>query len=144
MRGLQSSNGSRSRPATRPGRLPEQASVEITRFGACLVATLTRPTAGNRISRAMATALMELAEAVEDDDSIRALALTGAGELFCAGFFHDVDSRLVEAIDAVGKPTIAIINGDALDEGLELALALDVRVALGGVHFALTQLQRGA
>jgi enoyl-CoA hydratase/carnithine racemase len=91
----------------------------------------------------MAIALMELAEAVEDDDAIRALAITGADGSFSAGFDADVDTRVVEAVHAVSKPTVAILNGDAFDEGLELALALDLRIALRGARFALTQLQRG-
>jgi enoyl-CoA hydratase/carnithine racemase len=104
---------------------------------------LTRPAARNRVSPPMALDLMELAETVEDDDTIRALAITGAGNSFSAGFDPGVDSRVVEAIHAVSKPTIAILNGDALDEGLELAMALDLRMASNGAHFALTQLQRG-
>jgi enoyl-CoA hydratase/carnithine racemase len=91
----------------------------------------------------MAVALMELAETVEDDDSIHALAITGAGNSFSIGFDPDVDSRVVEALGSISKPTIAILNGDARDEGLELALALDLRVALSSARLALTQLQRG-
>jgi enoyl-CoA hydratase/carnithine racemase len=91
----------------------------------------------------MATSLIELAEAAEDDDSIRLLAITGAQASFSAGFELDVDPHVVEAINAISKPTIAILNGDAFDEGLELALALDLRIALRGARFALTQLQRG-
>jgi enoyl-CoA hydratase/carnithine racemase len=107
------------------------------------VATLTRPAIGNRISPPMAIALMELAEAVEDDDAIRVLAITGAHRSFSAGFDPDVDSRVVEAVYALSKPTIAILNGDALDEGLELALALDLRIAVRSARFALTQLEHG-
>jgi len=125
-------------------RVPADAgSVEIRREAGYVVATLTQPAARNRISAPMATALMELAEAVEDDDAIRSLAITGAGSSFSAGFDPDVDSRVVEALSAVSKPTIAILNGDAFDEGLELALALDLRITLSGARFALTQLQRG-
>jgi len=91
----------------------------------------------------MAVALIELAETVEDDDSVRALAITGAGNLFCSGFDDDVDLRVVETISAISKPTIAVLNGDALDEGLELALALDLRMALSSARLALTQLRRG-
>jgi enoyl-CoA hydratase len=104
---------------------------------------LTQPARRNRVSASMAIALMELAEGVEDDDAVRALAITGAGSWFSAGFDPDVDARVVEALSAVSKPTIAILNGDAFDEGLELALALDLRVALSGARFAVTQLQRG-
>jgi len=109
-----------------------------------MVATLARPAAHNRISAPMAVALMELAEAAEDDDALHALAITGAGNMFSAGFDPEVNSQIVEALHAVSKPTIAILNGDAIDEGLELALALDLRVALRGARFALTQLQRGS
>jgi enoyl-CoA hydratase/carnithine racemase len=108
-----------------------------------VVATLTRPAARNRISPPMAIALMDLAEIVEDDDAIRALAITGARTCFSSGFDSGVDPRVVEALNAVSKPTIAILNGDAFDEGLELALALDLRVTFTGAHFALTQLKRG-
>jgi len=92
----------------------------------------------------MGVALSELAEAVEDDDSVHALALTGASGLFCLGFDPEVDARLAETLAAISKPTIAILNGDTLDEGLELAMALDLRVALRGAQLALTQLRRGS
>ena len=91
----------------------------------------------------MAHDLIDLAEAVEDDDSILALAITGRGKDFSAGFDDDIDARLVETLAIVSKPTIAILNGDAADEGLEMALALDLRAATIATRFALTQLQRG-
>jgi enoyl-CoA hydratase/carnithine racemase len=86
---------------------------------------------------------MDLFEQVEDDDSILMLAITGTGASFCVGFGADVDPRIVESLAAISKPTVAIINGDALDEGLELALAADIRVAVRRARFALTQLARG-
>lgn len=91
----------------------------------------------------MARDLIEMAEAVEDDDSIIVLAITGAGSVFSAGFDADVDPNLVETFAVLSKPTIAIINGDAFDEGLELAMALDLRAAVIHARFALTQLSRG-
>jgi len=59
---------------------------------------LTQPARRNRVSASMAIALMELAEGVEDDDAVRALAITGAGSWFSAGFDPDVDARVVEAL----------------------------------------------
>jgi enoyl-CoA hydratase len=91
----------------------------------------------------MASELMELAQELEDDDSTRLFALSGSGAEFCAGFEPDVDPRLVETLAAVSKPTLAVINGAAIDEGLELALALDIRVASPAARFALTQVGRG-
>ena len=137
-----------SRPAAAgaPRAQPQRAdhgAIEIELAAGALIATLMRPHAHNRVSHAMARELIDLAETVEDDDSIVAFALTGAGTCFCAGFDADVDPRLVETLAALSKPTIAVINGDALDEGLELALALDLRAATVEARLALTQLDRG-
>jgi enoyl-CoA hydratase len=121
----------------------DSGAVDITRDGGCLIATLNRPATANRISHRMAHDLMDLAETVEDDDSILAFAIAGQGKDFCAGFDEDVDPRLVETLALIAKPTIAMLNGDASDEGLELALALDIRAATITARFALTQLQRG-
>jgi len=131
------------RAAHHSGSVRADGSLDIRRQGGCVVGIITRPSAHNRIGGSMAIALIELAEAVEDDDTVRALAITGAGSSFCAGFDSDVDSRVVETLNSVSKPTIAVFNGDALDEGLELALALDLRISLRSARFALTQLQRG-
>lgn len=132
-----------ARPAPTPRSGVSPGAVEITVENGYMLATLDRPAAGNRISAAMAGELMELAETVEDDDSICALAITGAGSIFCSGSDEDVDPRFVETLALISKPTLAIVNGDALDEGLELAIALDLRAATAGARFALEQLQRG-
>jgi enoyl-CoA hydratase/carnithine racemase len=118
-------------------------AIEIELSGGALIATLRRSRAQNRISHAMARELMDLAETVEDDDSILALALTGSGTAFCTGFDERVDPSLVETLALLSKPTVAIINGDATDEGLELAMGLDLRAAASAARFALTQLARG-
>jgi len=136
-----------AKPAAAKGRAGAPATshgaIELALDGGCLTATLAARATGNRISRRMGAELMDLAETVEDDDSILALAIIGAEQTFCAGFDHDVDRRLVETLAAIGKPTVAILNGDAGDEGLELALALDLRLGLAGSRYALTQLERG-
>lgn len=95
------------------------------------------------VTPAMAVRLLELIEQVEDDHAARMLAITGAGKVFCGGFEDGVDPRLVESLAVLSKPTVAIINGDAFDEGLELAMAADIRVAIGSARFAITQMKRG-
>jgi len=116
--------------------------VEVRRDASCVTAILRAPQ-GNRVSAAMATALIELAQQVEDDDSISLLAVTGASGAFCSGFDDGVDPHVVESLAALAKPTVALIDGDALDEGLELAMALDIRAASARSHFGLGQLARG-
>jgi enoyl-CoA hydratase len=125
------------------GNAADPGAIEIDLNGGALIATLRRPRAQNRISHAMARELIDLAETVEDDDAIVAFAITGSGPIFCAGFDDDADSLLVETIALISKPTVAIINGDAADEGLELAIALDLRAAVGTARLSLTQLVRG-
>jgi len=87
--------------------------------------------------------MLELLERVEDDAEARMLAITGAGTAFCTGFEPGVDSRLVESLAVLSKPVLAIINGDTFDEGMELALATDIRVAVSTARFAITQMKRG-
>ena len=125
------------------GGAVDPGAIEIDLNGGALIATLRRPRAQNRVSHAMARELIDLAETVEDDDAIVAFAITGAGPIFCPGFDDDADSLLVETIALISKPTVAIINGDAADEGLELAMALDLRAAVGTARLSLTQLVRG-
>ena len=51
--------------------------------------------------------------------------------------------RVSEAVAAIEKPTIALINGDAIDQGLELALACDLRVAASDARLGLMHLASG-
>jgi enoyl-CoA hydratase/carnithine racemase len=132
--------------APRPARRPSSAdgTVELALENGWAIATLKRPGARNRVSQRMGQTLMEMAETVEDSESLLAFAITGAGTAFCAGFEPDVDPRLVETLALISKPTLAVLNGDAYDEGLELALALDLRATRSGARAALTQLRRGS
>jgi enoyl-CoA hydratase/carnithine racemase len=128
-------------PATRPSSVPGR--VEIERHDGYITATL-HGRHGNRVSAAMANALIELAYEVEDNDAVKLLVLTGAGGAFCSGFDDGVDPHVVESLAAVAKPTVALIGGDALDEGLELAMALDIRAAVAAAQLGMRQLSRGA
>jgi len=132
------------RSPERPARAAGQ--VEVARAGGCVTATLTRPDARNRLSAAMASRLVELAEEVEDDADALILVIRGAGGNFCAGFDDAVDSvapRVVESIAVLSKPTMAIVDGVATDEGMELVLATDLRVAARAARFTMGQLGRG-
>ena len=120
--------------------------IEITRAGGCVFATLDRPAARNRLDAAMALRLVELAEEVEDDPDALMLAIRGAGGNFCAGFDPEVGRiapRVVESIAVLAKPTLAVLDGIVADEGMELALATDLRAAARSARLAIGQLADG-
>ena len=129
--------------ARRRVRRPETGSVKIAVGGRMRHRNADAPEEPQSRHRGDGDELMALFERVEDDDDIGMLAITGAGDIFCGGFEAGVNPNLVESLAVLSKPTVAIVNGDAIDEGMELAMAADIRVALADAHFALTQPSRG-
>jgi enoyl-CoA hydratase len=97
---------------------------------------------------------------IRDDPRARAVVLIGAGErAFSAGadirYLHDAAPLAVRAyarlavavtqqIEALGKPTVAALNGLALGGGLELAEACMLRVAARGVALGHPEVRIGA
>jgi enoyl-CoA hydratase/carnithine racemase len=116
----------------------------MTQAAGCVTARIAPVGRAGILDARAAAELMDLCERVEDDDEVRMLAITGTGARFCGGFAPDVDSRVVETLAVVSKPTFAIINGAAIDEGLELAMAADIRIAAARAEFAFTSLKGGA
>ena len=95
------------------------------------------------------------AEVIRDDE-IRVILLTGTKEnslaLFedWAGSASRSDRKeapppgsIAEPISKIDRPVIAAINGDAIGQGLELALACDLRIAQETSHFGLPFIQAG-
>lgn len=88
------------------------------------------------------------------DTQVRAIVLSGAGDMFCGGadirqfntpkataqpMLRDIN-RLIERS---GKPVIAAIHGNALGGGLELAMSCHYRLAVAGVRLALPEVKLG-
>lgn len=115
--------------------------------------TLNKPEAGNRLDQSMIQELGEVCSQINGDPDIYLAVITGAGEAFCTG--GDVRPAVpasedylpgqsaAEAVAGIDRPTLAAINGDALGEGLELALACDLRIASDRAKMGLPQITDG-
>ncbi|HZG43201.1 MAG TPA: enoyl-CoA hydratase-related protein, partial [Longimicrobium sp.] len=118
--------------------------LRIDRDGAVAIVTIDRPEKRNALSAQVRAELIALLDALRDDDSVRVLVVTGAGDkAFVAG--ADIGEfaqrtpleqraamtgrRVFDEVAAYPKPVLAMINGLALGGGCELALACDVRLA---------------
>jgi enoyl-CoA hydratase/carnithine racemase len=117
---------------------------------------LDRPAKLNTITPQMTKDLIEIAASCNDDDTIRVVILTGAGEkAFCAGSdlgeldTYDTHWRFrnrldyCDAIRSIRKPVIAAINGYAYGGGLELSLSSDIRIASETAIFCAAEIKLG-
>lgn len=107
--------------------------------------TLNRPEAGNRIDLALTLELAEICFQINGDKDIYLAVITGAGDAFCSGASEEASSgtSASEAIASITHPTLAAINGEAIGEGLEIALSCDLRFASDKAKFGLPQITRG-
>jgi enoyl-CoA hydratase/carnithine racemase len=109
--------------------------------------TLNRPQEGNRINLPMAQELAEVCQRMRGDEEIYLAVVNGKGEHFCLG--GEAIAQTVsyqnpaESLASLDCPVIAAINGDAFAEGLELALACDLRIASNKARFGLPQITSG-
>jgi enoyl-CoA hydratase len=116
-----------------------------------LVVTMTRAAKRNAIDRAMADALDEALNELDDDADLWAGVLTGTGEIFSAG--SDLTSRGDYVTPRGGeygiirrerrKPLLAAVEGPALGGGLEIVLACDLVVASTAATFGLPEVTIG-
>jgi enoyl-CoA hydratase len=120
-------------------------SLLVERDGRVAILTFNRPKVRNALNAETLAALDRAMLDLKDDERVRVVILTGAGEkAFVAG--ADINELAVQAptharafalagqhvfdvIERLGKPVIAAINGYALGGGCELAMACTIRLA---------------
>ena len=120
------------------------------------VLTLNRPRALNAWSVDLCTRFCQAFAALQEDDQVRVLILTGTGRAFCAGldvkemradpdaFFTRVRANSPGvAVQAGRKPLIGAINGDAVTGGFEIALLCDILICSENASFMDTHTRIG-
>ena len=118
--------------------------------------TINRPDRMNAVDQATEAALIAAWEAIEKDESVRVVVLTGAGErAFCTGADMKSGSGMtgldywaaprpggfggLALRDTLDVPVIARVNGHALGGGMEMMLGCDIVVAAETATFGLPE-----
>jgi enoyl-CoA hydratase/carnithine racemase len=92
--------------------------------------------------------IAEIAANINGDENIYAVVVRGKKDYFkTAAALPETDGLTfpapAEAVGSINRPTVAVLDGDTLAAGLELALACDMRTAAEGVNFGLPQIKDG-
>jgi enoyl-CoA hydratase len=134
-------------------------NLEITHRGAVHTIIVNRPDKLNALNRETLNELTIAFAQAAQDDGVRVVVLTGAGEkAFVAGAdiaemngytptqalaFSRTGQRLMSSIERLGKPVIARVQGFALGGGMELAMACHLRVASEKARFGQPEINLG-
>ena len=127
-------------------------SLRVERDGRVVVLTFNRPEARNAMTFEMYERLHDLCEQVDQDPQARVLVLRGAGDkAFVSGTdirqfleFRTRDdalqyegriTRVLGRLHRMTKPTVAMVQGDAVGGGMFMALACDLRLAAEHARF---------
>ena len=140
-------------------------TISLEKYGHQAWITLNRPDHKNMLNGEMFVELADAWEEVRDDNNVRAIVLTAAGEVdFCCGgdlsgviplwtgaktavtllekrlqSDLQIADKIVLKDKPIYKPIIAAINGRALGGGTELLQATDIRIAAEHATFALPE-----
>jgi len=128
--------------------------VETERHGQILVVRMNRPERLNALNHELRSTLAETWTAFRHDNELEVAIFTGAGRAFCAG--EDMKESLQDGAPggrrpatedpfmtgALEKPVIAAVNGFAMGGGFMLVERTDLRLAVRGAIFEVSEAKR--
>jgi enoyl-CoA hydratase len=146
--------------------MPDE-SLLYERRGHVVLLTMNRPERRNALSLDMIVRLADAWDAIDADDTIRSVILTGAAGAYCVGGDLDAgwmtgnrsaepsehERRAMEDMSIVGRglllsswlrtPIIAVVNGDCMGGGCEMLQQTDIRIAEEHARFGVPEARRG-
>ena len=146
-------------PTASPTAALTLANVAYDKKGAIATVTVNRPKVLNALNTPTWADLRTAFEDARDDDAVRGVILTGAGDkAFIAG--ADIGElahasaveaerasrfgqEVLELVENLGKPVIAAVNGFALGGGCETAMACTIRIAVDTARFGQPEVKLG-
>jgi len=139
----------------------EYSRIRVTRDGAVIRVTLSRPEARNAFDDHSIAELTSAFAGIAAQDDARVVVLAGDGPVFCAGADvawmrragsystaeNEADAekmaRMLRSIDACSRPVIALAQGAAIGGGVGLLAAADIAIAAEGTVFSLAEVKLG-
>src|SRR5512132_248154 len=125
------------------------------------IVTLNRPEVRNAFDDVLISNLTKVFLDIENDETVRAVVLAGAGPAFCAGADlnwmkrmagYGYEQNLADAkalagmlstLDRLSKPTVARVHGPAYAGGVGLVAACDIAIGSHEAEFCLTEVKLG-
>ncbi|MBI1942515.1 MAG: enoyl-CoA hydratase/isomerase family protein [Betaproteobacteria bacterium] len=125
------------------------------------VVTLNRAEVRNAFDDLLISNLSKILSELEQDGTVRAVVLAGAGSAFCAGadlnwmkrmagYGYEQNladaralARMLKSLDRLPKPTVARVHGPAYAGGVGLVAACDIAIGAPEAEFCLTEVKLG-
>ncbi len=128
--------------------------------------TLNRPERLNAVNEQMGVELISAIETANKNEDVRAFIITGAGRAFCAGAdwkgdqsslkligsqsaemfqrrLRSIVPKIINGLQNLHVPTIAMINGDAVGLGFDIAMACDIKTVAENARMTCIWVKRG-
>jgi methylglutaconyl-CoA hydratase len=140
---------------------PAYATLAVERRGAVAMVALARPELHNAFNETLIAELTRALAALDADDAVRAVVLSGQGRSFCAGadlnwmkkmaaYGHAENvadasalASMLATLAGMSKPTLARVHGAVFGGGVGLVAACDIAIAAQDAAFSLSEAKLG-